>query len=118
MRALGWWDRASRLWALCVLGAFLIAGPGVSGLEVGFHLVHSVVPGHAANAHFEQAGGASHGDHCQVGLSSATRSSPARAEPRLLPIVTEMRDNSKWLAILPILQPMRQPLPRGPPSPV
>jgi len=105
-----------RLWSLVILGAFLAAGPGVSGLEAGYHLLHPEGPSHGVGTHVEQAGLSTHADHCQVGLSSATRSAPPSTTPRHLLLVITRHDVNPWQALRAATQPLLQPFSRGPPS--
>jgi hypothetical protein len=72
-----------RLLSLLSLGVFVLAGPGVEGLEVGYHLTHGKATGHGPGPHFEQAGPTPHDDHCQVGLSSTDHRLPACTDIRI-----------------------------------
>lgn len=57
--------RARRLLSLVLLAAFVATGQGVSALELAWHVGH-VDDQHERAPHVEAAGGASHGDTCQL----------------------------------------------------
>lgn len=54
-----------RLLSLLLLAAFVATGQGVAGLELAWHMGH-VDDQHERAPHVEAAGGASHGDTCQL----------------------------------------------------
>jgi hypothetical protein len=80
-----WRARLGRVHGAIALAAFLAAGPGVPGLELAFHLAHGAGPGHGTEVHVEEAGAATHGDHCQLSTGAATARLPDRPTARLAP---------------------------------
>jgi hypothetical protein len=86
---------------LLTLAAFLLTGPGLSGLEIAAHLTGNGSGGdgteHARAPHFEVAGTWSHAEHCGLGLAAHDGRLPARPSVRrvaMAPVRSELHPPS------------------------
>lgn len=70
--------RARRLCSLILLAAFVATGQGVAALELAWHVGH-VDDQHERVPHVEAAGGASHGDTCQLTVAQSDGRLPVLA---------------------------------------
>ena len=85
-------DRRSRWFRALGLAAwlsFLGAAPSVGGLELAWHLAHGSPPDHGQAPHVEEAGGATHGDHCQLGPSKPGPGRIAATAPVPVPVAAD-----------------------------
>jgi hypothetical protein len=103
-----------RLLSAFLLGAFLAIAPGISVLELGWHLVRADDT-HAKAPHFEAAGGA-HADHCQLGLAHADGRLPATAPARVPPAAETRQGPAALVRSLPGAGLPPVALPRAPPT--